>query len=1184
MMTQASTVSAPERAHIQLMALVETDPQVAAAVPIETITRSIQEPGISYRDVISRTLAGYADRPALGMRAYELRSDGPAGDRRRHYLPEFSMTTYGELAHRIEAIASTWQHHPRHRVAPGEFVAFIAFTSAEMVTLDLACAYAQAIAVPLQANLPAPDMLGIFAETEPVTLVATIENLDLAIGYAREVPSVRSLVVIDADLDADDERERVEAARRALFEAGDRIALATLGEIVEFGERHAWTPPPRSPEGQDALVMLMFTSGSTGTPKGAMIHELMCNQLWNGLPVYRPTIQVVCAPLNHFMGRAQVFGTLAQGGTACFTLKSDMSTIFDDIRIARPITLMMFPRIAEIVYQNYQSEVQRRVAAGSNAEEAEATVKAEMKGSTFGDRLLSAGLAGSPTAPEGQDFLRECFGMALIDGYSSTEAGSGAIAVSGRIMRDTVIDYKLTDVPELGYYGTDKPYPRGELLLKSRLAIKGYFKRPEATAAVFDEEGWLHTGDIVEERGPDQVTWIGRRNNVLKLAQGEFVALGPLEATYLGHSALVAQIFLYGNSYRAFLLAVAVPDMDVARGRLGHEPGIEELRGLVLDDLQEVARVAGLKSFEVPRDVHIELEPFSHENGLLSSVRKPLHPKLKARYQDTLEEMYREMDRKQQDELARLRGEGSDIPLVERVAGALKSSLGLAELDPTSPQCFADLGGDSLGAVALSFLFEDLFGVAVPVSVILDPSGSAGRLADYIANALAGTEPDGPSPSFAAVHGEGARKLKASDLRLEAFHGPALLDAASDAQPPPAQARTVLLTGATGFLGRFLCIEWLENLRGRGGKLLCLVRATDAESGRARLDEAFGTVDPDLAGRFRDLAGSCLEVVPGDLAAPRLGLDEATFRRLAEEVDQVVHVGALVNHLLPYRNLFEPNVVGTAELLRLALSGRQKRFEYVSTFGVPQMAPGLRRAPEHTDIREAAPEIALSDSYANGYGASKWASEVLLREAHERFALPVMVYRPDMIMAHSRYRGQLNVPDMFTRLVLSLAMTGIAPVSFYERSAGGRSARAHYDGTPVDFLAAAIRELGDRRWQGFRTYNTISAHLDDGISLDTIAGWIETAGVPLVRIEDHADWLRRFSDRLRNLPDEQRQRSALPILDYVARPHQPGPSGVRNDAFVAAVRELEAGPEVPQLSEAYIHKYMDDLRALGLLG
>ena len=124
---------------------------------------------------------------------------------------------------------------------------------------------------------------------------------------------------------------------------------------------------------------------------------------------------------------------------------------------------------------------------------------------------------------------------------------SEAVFVDGQVRRPPVIDYKLVDVPELGYFSTDVPHPRGELLVKSEQLFPGYYKRPEVTAEVFDADGYYRTGDVVAEVAPDQLVYVDRRNNVLKLAQGEFVTLAKLEAEF-GNSPLVRQIYVYGNS------------------------------------------------------------------------------------------------------------------------------------------------------------------------------------------------------------------------------------------------------------------------------------------------------------------------------------------------------------------------------------------------------------------------------------------------------------------------------------------------------------------------------------------------------------------------------------------------------------------------------------------------------------
>ncbi len=164
--------------------------------------------------------------------------------------------------------------------------------------------------------------------------------------------------------------------------------------------------------------------------------------------------------------------------------------------------------------------------------------------------------------------------------------------------------------------------------------------------------------------------------------------------------------------------------------------------------------------------------------------------------------------------------------------------------------------------------------------------------------------------------------------------------------------------------------------------------------------------------------------------------------------------------MLPYSELFGPNVVGTAELIRIALTTKLKPYTYVSTANVgDQIEPSA--FTEDADIRVISPTRTIDGSYANGYGNSKWAGEVLLREANDLCGLPVAVFRCDMILADTTYAGQLNVSDMFTRMVLSVVATGIAPGSFYparrRRQPATRALRR---------AARRIRRRGDRHAGG----------------------------------------------------------------------------------------------------------------------
>ena len=264
---------------------------------------------------------------------------------------------------------------------------------------------------------------------------------------------------------------------------------------------------------------------------------------------------------------------------------------------------------------------------------------------------------------------------------------------------------------------------------------------------------------------------------------------------------------------------------------------------------------------------------------------------------------------------------------------------------------------------------------------------------------------------------------------------------------------------------------------------------------------------------------------------PILGVDKVTWDRLANDVDQIVHPAALVNHVLPYNELFGPNVVGTAEIIRLAITARIKPVTYLSTVAVA-MSVAAHDFVEDGDIRDVSPVRPVDSSYANGYANSKWAGEVLLREAHDLCGLPVAVFRSDMILAHTRYAGQLNVPDAFTRLLQSILVTGIAPQSFYERDADGRPQRAHYDGLPVDFVAESVVTLAATSTDGYRSFDVMNPY-DDGISLDTFVDWLIDAGHKIARIDDYDAWLHRFETALTALPDTQRRHSVLPTARRV---------------------------------------------------
>ena len=528
-------------------------------------------------------------------------------------------------------------------------------------------------------------------------------------------------------------------------------------------------------------------------------------------------------------------------------------------------------------------------------------------------------------------------------------------------------------------------------------------------------------------------------------------------------------------------------------------------------------------------------------------------------------------------------------PVEEALAGIYADVLGVRVGVEAS---FFHHGGDSLLAVRLIKKVNKEFDVHLPVRVIFD-APSVRSLGQQLGRHETKRELESNVPSFVSVHGRHPSEVHAADLTLDKFIDTTTLTAAPTLPGPSAEVRTVLLTGATGFLGRYLLLEWLERMERVDGTLICLVRAESDEDAWQRVESTFDSGAPGLLAHFRQLAADHLLVIAGDKGEANLGLDEEVWQQLADTVDLIVDCAAVVNGVLPYSELFGPNVVGTAELIRLALTTKLKPYSYMSTANVgDQIEPSA--FTEDADIREISPTRTVDEGFTNGYGNSKWAGEVLLREAHDLCGLPVSVFRCDMILADTTYTGQLNAADMFTRMVLSVVATGIAPGSFYHLDADGNRQRAHFDGLPVGFVAEAITTLGAQVVDGFETYHVMNPH-DDGIGLDEYVDWLIEAGYPIERIDDFAEWVQRFEAALRALPEPQRQDSALEVWQSLLRdprgvhPMEPVCGSVAPaDRFRAAVQEAKVGPDknnpdIPHISAPIILKYVTELQLLGLL-
>jgi thioester reductase-like protein len=216
--------------------------------------------------------------------------------------------------------------------------------------------------------------------------------------------------------------------------------------------------------------------------------------------------------------------------------------------------------------------------------------------------------------------------------------------------------------------------------------------------------------------------------------------------------------------------------------------------------------------------------------------------------------------------------------------------------------------------------------------------------------------------------------------------------------------RSVLLTGASGFLGIFLLAE----LTRRVEVVHCLELAADEAQGREAIRRQARAARLEIElGRVR--------VLRGDLAKPALRLPADKRSRLAGDVDAILHCGAFVHHLHSYHTMKAANVDGTAELPRLALEGTRKPFCYVSTLSVATWLSGEDVA--HESIVTGTPRV------DNGYVLTKWVSEHLVARCSARYGLPAVIARPGNITGASD-TGYSNYADnhfwLFVRGCLQL--------------------------------------------------------------------------------------------------------------------------------------------------------------------
>lgn len=387
---------------------------------------------------------------------------------------------------------------------------------------------------------------------------------------------------------------------------------------------------------------------------------------------------------------------------------------------------------------------------------------------------------------------------------------------------------------------------------------------------------------------------------------------------------------------------------------------------------------------------------------------------------------------------------------------------------------FFELGGHSILAVKTLFKINELCGASIKVTDIY-----AGPTVKELGTRI-GVE---------AIRDERVDLLKE-----------AVLDAAVIARSgsPREPVRAILLTGATGFVGRFLLAQLLEDTQ---ATIYCLVRATSQHHASVRIRETLEKWD-----LWRGDSESRIVAIPGDQRLAHLGLNDDTYKVISEEVDEIYHCATSMNHLETYEMAKAANVESAREIIKLATNGRVKVINYVSTLGVFSLSAGesMRVVNELTSIDK---EVHRN---SGGHMASKWVADKIFMTAMQK-GIPCNIFRIGLMWADSQ-KGRFDESQHVYRTIKSCLLAGCGIEHF----------RYPIPPTPIDYTVRAISHLASRHRFGGEIFH-ISSSKQTELGIFELCN--ETQGISLDLLS-HYEWIRQM-ERLHQIG------KALPIVPLI---------------------------------------------------
>ncbi|MEC9162159.1 MAG: AMP-binding protein [Candidatus Thermoplasmatota archaeon] len=586
------------------------------------------------------------------------------------YVPAEGMPrshiTYGEFADLVDAVASGMVSRG---VVAGDRIALIVDNSVEWAATALAANAVGALYTAMYTQQRGKEWAYILGDSTPSMVVvantAVLDKLVEAMPDDASAWPANGIVLLGEDEANEVPPEGIEVVNWSAFVQAGRAADA-LGEVAD---------DPM------ALATLIYTSGTTGNPKGVMLTNwnILSNILsvQSVFPIYIGDKSASFLPWAHVFGSTVDLFYMIRSGVHV-NLISDLTRIADELVEIKPAVMCAVPRVWNRFYDRVNAQldssgVKRFLAGKARKHAAKRIAKAgvvcdAVEPTTFWDKRFDSLIWGkvrdrfggnlrfaisgaSALSPDVAKFI-QMVGISCFEGYGLSETspmvsangwmgyGESRLNSVGKVLNgiEVTIDTSAWDDP-------DRP-DEGEIIVTGPNVMQGYWNKPEETGKVIMEPGTFRTGDLGKLSEDGYLTITGRVKSQFKLENGKYVSPAPLEEN-LKLDAVIEQAALDGRNRRNTFLIVH-PNMEALRKEL-NTAGIatsDDDAAVCADPavgewlLNRVATHAkgdsNWKGYEIPRDIILDHDEWTTDNGLMTPTMKVKLRNLLTRHEDAI--------------------------------------------------------------------------------------------------------------------------------------------------------------------------------------------------------------------------------------------------------------------------------------------------------------------------------------------------------------------------------------------------------------------------------------------------------------------------------------------------------------------------------------------------------------------